>query len=136
MNEVTGTHHTSDAVEIDIEVNGVAHTRKVEPRLLLSDFLRQDLGLKGTHVGCEHGVCGACNVLINGATARSCLIFASQLDGAKIETVESLGRSDKPASAAESVLGEAWSAMRVLRGIKTVREFWLGRTIRRPHGRQ
>ena len=94
MKEVTGAQHTHDAVEIDIEVNGVGHTRKVEPRLLLSDFLRHELGLKGTHVGCEHGVCGTCTVLINGATARSCLIFASQLDGAKIETVESLGRVD------------------------------------------
>jgi aerobic carbon-monoxide dehydrogenase small subunit len=94
MKEVRGAQHTHDGVEINIEVNSVAHTRRVEPRLLLSDFLRHELGLKGTHVGCEHGVCGTCNVLINGATARSCLIFASQLDGAKIETVESLGRVD------------------------------------------
>jgi len=94
MKEVTGAPHAHDAVEINIEVNSVAHTRRVEPRLLLSDFLRHELGLKGTHVGCEHGVCGACNVLIDGVTARSCLIFASQLDGAKIETVESLGSVD------------------------------------------
>jgi carbon-monoxide dehydrogenase small subunit len=81
-----------ETIQINVEVNGVAYTRYVEPRLLLSDFLRQELGLTGTHVGCEHGVCGSCNVMVDGATARSCLVFASQLDNAKIETVESLGR--------------------------------------------
>jgi carbon-monoxide dehydrogenase small subunit len=81
-----------ETVQINVEVNGVAYMRYVEPRLLLSDFLRQELGLTGTHVGCEHGVCGVCNVMVDGATARSCLVFASQLDNAKIETVESLGR--------------------------------------------
>jgi len=91
MNKIV-TRTALDSVEINVEVNGVAYTRNVEPRLLLSDFLRQELGLTGTHVGCEHGVCGACNVMIDGATARSCLVFASQLDNAKIETVESLGR--------------------------------------------
>jgi len=63
----------------------------VEPRLLLSDFLRVDLGLTGTHVGCEHGVCGACTIIVNGDSARSCLMLAVQADGAMIETVESLG---------------------------------------------
>ena len=94
MNEISHvTEGTAmETVRINVEVNGVAHTRYVEPRLLLSDFLRQELGLTGTHVGCEHGVCGSCNVMVDGATARSCLIFASQLDNAKIETVESLGR--------------------------------------------
>src|SRR5262245_56226723 len=91
MNKIV-TRTALDSVEINVEVNGVAYTRNVEPRLLLSDFLRQELGLTGTDVGCEHGVCGACNVMIDGATARSCLVFASQLDNAKIETVESLGR--------------------------------------------
>jgi carbon-monoxide dehydrogenase small subunit len=81
-----------ETIQINVEVNGVAYTRYVEPRLLLSDFLRQELGLTGTHVGCEHGVCGSCNVMVDGATARSCLVFASQLDNVKIETVESLGR--------------------------------------------
>jgi carbon-monoxide dehydrogenase small subunit len=81
-----------ETIQINVGVNGVAYTRYVEPRLLLSDFLRQELGLTGTHVGCEHGVCGSCNVMVDGATARSCLVFASQLDNAKIETVESLGR--------------------------------------------
>jgi aerobic-type carbon monoxide dehydrogenase small subunit (CoxS/CutS family) len=79
------THH------ITVTVNGVVYEKDVEPRMLLADFLRETLGLTGTHVGCEHGVCGACTVLINGDSVRSCLTFAVQLDGAEIETVESLG---------------------------------------------
>jgi len=80
-----------DPVAIRITVNGVEYEKSVEPRLLLSDFLRNDLGLTGTHVGCEHGVCGACTVLVNGDSARSCLFLAVQLDGAQVETVEGLG---------------------------------------------
>jgi len=76
---------------IKVTVNGVAYERTVEPRLLLSDFLRHTLGLTGTHVGCEHGVCGACTVLVGGDSMRSCLLFAVQVDGAAVETVESLG---------------------------------------------
>ena len=71
-------------------VNGVKVTREVSVRMLLSDYLRHELGLKGTHVGCEHGVCGACTVLIDGRSARSCLSFAVQASGAEICTVESL----------------------------------------------
>ncbi|KHK90462.1 (2Fe-2S)-binding protein [Novosphingobium malaysiense] len=81
-------------VAITVSVNGVAHTREVEPRLLLSDFLRHKLGLTGTHVGCEHGVCGACTVLLDGYSARSCLTLAVQVDGCTIETVESQGTQD------------------------------------------
>jgi len=77
--------------KIKLTVNGVVYERTVEPRLLLSDFLRVDLGLTGTHVGCEHGVCGACTIIVNGDSARSCLMLAVQADGAMIETVESLG---------------------------------------------
>lgn len=77
--------------DITVTVNGRAYRRNVEPRLLLSDFLRQELGLTGTHVGCEHGVCGACTVLVEGTSARACLMFAVQCDGKTIETVESLG---------------------------------------------
>jgi carbon-monoxide dehydrogenase small subunit len=77
---------------ITVTVNGVAYEKAVEPRLLLADFLRQTLGLTGTHVGCEHGVCGACTVLVDGDSMRSCLLFAVQLDGSRIETVEGLGR--------------------------------------------
>lgn len=80
-----------EAVSIRITVNDVVYRRSIEPRLLLSDFLRVDLGLTGTHVGCEHGVCGACTVLVNGDSARSCLFLAAQLDGATVETVEGLG---------------------------------------------
>jgi aerobic-type carbon monoxide dehydrogenase small subunit (CoxS/CutS family) len=79
------------SVDITVTVNGEQHAGAVEPRLLLADFLRHTLGLTGTHVGCEHGVCGACTVLIDGDSARSCLMFAVQADGRSIETVESLG---------------------------------------------
>ncbi|MEE2822200.1 MAG: (2Fe-2S)-binding protein [Acidobacteriota bacterium] len=75
---------------IKVTVNGEEYHRQVEPRRLLSDFLREDLDLSGTHVGCEHGICGACTVLFNGQTARSCLMFAIQADGAEITTVEGL----------------------------------------------
>ena len=81
----------SETQRISLTVNGVVYEKDVEPRLLLADFLRETLGLTGTHVGCEHGVCGACTVLLNGDSVRSCLTFAVQLDGAEIETVESLG---------------------------------------------
>jgi carbon-monoxide dehydrogenase small subunit len=73
-----------------VHVNGRSYTERVPPRLLLSDFLRHHLGLTGTHVGCEHGVCGACTVLLDGAAVRSCLLLAVQIDGAQITTVEGL----------------------------------------------
>ena len=76
---------------VTVTVNGRQYERSVEPRRLLSDFIREDIGLTGTHVGCEHGICGTCTVLMNGATARSCLTFAVQAHGAEITTVESLG---------------------------------------------
>ena len=75
---------------INIKVNGKAYERDVEPRLTLADFLRHDLHLGGTHVGCEHGICGVCNVLIDGRSARSCLTLAVQMDGAQVTTVEGL----------------------------------------------
>jgi carbon-monoxide dehydrogenase small subunit len=84
----------SDTFEIVVTVNGTRHQRTVEPRLLLSDFLRHDLSLTGTHVGCEHGVCGACTILFDGQPARSCLIFAVQANGHEITTVEALGTPD------------------------------------------
>ena len=74
-----------------VTVNGTSYEREVEPRLLLSDFIRHDLGLTGTHVGCEHGVCGACTILFDGQPVRSCLIFAIQADGHALATVEGLG---------------------------------------------
>ena len=78
--------------EIAVTVNGRLYREAVEDRLLLSDFLRGRLGLTGTHVGCEHGVCGACTVRVDGVAARSCLLFAVQADGAEIVTVEGLAR--------------------------------------------
>jgi len=83
-----------DAVRVRVDVNGVEVERTVEPRLLLSDFLRHDVGLTGTHVGCEHGVCGACTILLDGAAVRSCLLFAVQVDGHSLETVEGLATGD------------------------------------------
>ena len=73
-----------------VTVNRARYERAVEPRLLLSDFLRNELGLTGTHVGCEHGVCGACTVLLDGEAVRSCLVFAVQADGRAVTTVEGL----------------------------------------------
>ncbi len=84
------TPTTSDVVAVSVQVNGERRERSVEPRMLLSDFLRHELGLTGTHVGCEHGVCGACTVLLDGDPVRSCLLFAPQVDGLEVRTVESL----------------------------------------------
>ena len=80
----------ADRRTVRVTVNGACVEREVEPRLLLSDFIRHEAGLTGTHVGCEHGVCGACTVLLDGAPVRSCLMFAVQTEGASVETVESL----------------------------------------------
>ena len=80
---------------IRVTVNGIRYERSAEPRLLLSDFLRQELGLTGTHVGCEHGVCGACTVLLDGSAVRSCLLFAVQADGHAVTTVEGLSSGDQ-----------------------------------------
>ena len=76
--------------EVRVTVNGASAEAVIDPRMLLSDFLRDRLGLTGTHVGCEHGYCGACTVLVDGASARSCLTLAVQIDGASVQTVESL----------------------------------------------
>ena len=81
--------------DITVTVNGHKYEARVEPRLLLSDFLRDTLGLTGTHVGCEHGVCGACTILVNGDSVRSCLTLAVRADGAEIVTVEGLGSRDQ-----------------------------------------
>ncbi len=82
-------------LRVKLTVNGVAHEAAVEPRLLLSDFLRHTLGLTGTHVGCEHGVCGACTIIVDGDSMRACLMLAVQADGRAIETVEGLGTIGK-----------------------------------------
>jgi carbon-monoxide dehydrogenase small subunit len=83
---------TATKIPVRLMVNDKEYIREVEARYLLVDFLRHELGLKGTHVGCEHGVCGACTVLIDGRTARSCLQFAVAVDGAAITTVEGIAR--------------------------------------------
>jgi aerobic-type carbon monoxide dehydrogenase small subunit (CoxS/CutS family) len=77
-------------MDVELTVNGRRVREQVEPRLLLSDFLRHRLGLTGTHVGCEHGVCGACTVRVDGAAVRSCLLLAVQADGTEVQTVEGL----------------------------------------------
>lgn len=82
---------TETTIEITLTVNGQPYTRRVEARMLLSDFLRHTLGLTGTHVGCEHGVCGACTILVDGSSVRACLMLAVQADGCVIGTVEGLG---------------------------------------------
>ena len=87
--ELSGTS-VNDSVQVTLTVNGKRYTRTVEPRMLLSDFLRHELGLSGTHVGCEHGVCGACTVQLDGQPARSCLTFAVQAQPHAVSTVEGL----------------------------------------------
>jgi aerobic-type carbon monoxide dehydrogenase small subunit (CoxS/CutS family) len=77
-------------ISVDVLVNGRRYREEVEARLLLSDFLRHGLGLTGTHVGCEHGVCGACTVRLDGVAVRSCLVLAAQVDGSELVTVEGL----------------------------------------------
>jgi aerobic-type carbon monoxide dehydrogenase small subunit (CoxS/CutS family) len=80
----------SPPIDIRLTVNGARREGRCEPRKLLVDFIREDLGLTGTHAGCEHGVCGACTILYNGEAARSCIMFAVQADGAELVTVEGL----------------------------------------------
>jgi carbon-monoxide dehydrogenase small subunit len=80
--------------QVDIRVNGELRTATVEPRLTLADYLRERCGLTGTHLGCEHGVCGACTVLVEGEAVRSCLVFAVQAEGQDVTTIEGLGAPD------------------------------------------
>ena len=87
---MTTSTRMPERVEVTVTVNGREHRRQVEPRMHLADFLRHELGLTGTHIGCEQGVCGNCTVLVNGQAVKSCLIFAPQADGQRVTTVESL----------------------------------------------
>jgi aerobic carbon-monoxide dehydrogenase small subunit len=91
---------------VGVSVNGVARQTRVEPRMTLADFLRERCGLTGTHLGCEHGACGACTVLLDGAAVRSCLIFAVQTDGMEVTTVEGVASPDGELSAVQSALRE------------------------------
>jgi aerobic carbon-monoxide dehydrogenase small subunit len=84
-----------EKVSITLTINGVKRTATVEPRRSLVDFLRHDMGLLGTHVGCEHGVCGACTVMLDSRTVRSCLLFAAQADGAEVLTIEGLANGEE-----------------------------------------
>ena len=87
---MTMSDMATNRMSVKLTVNGTSYTRAVEPRLLLSDFVRNELGLTGTHVGCEHGKCGACTVLVDGRAVRACLMFAVQADGLGVETIEGL----------------------------------------------
>lgn len=91
-------------VEIELRVNGTPRRAAVPPRLTLADFLRERCGLTGTHLGCEHGVCGACTVLLDGDAVRACLVFAVQADGADVTTVEGLGGPDGGLSPVQAAL--------------------------------
>ena len=85
----------NDIATVKLTINGVAREGRCPPRKLLVDFIREDLALTGTHVGCEHGVCGACTILVNGEAMRSCLMLAIQADGAELITVEGLAKDGK-----------------------------------------
>ena len=98
-------------IPFTVTVNGTAYQREVEPRLLLTDFLRHGLGLTGTHVGCEHGVCGACTIRFDGTPVRACLIFAVQANGHGITTVEGL-------TPARGVLSPLQQAFRDMHGLQ------------------
>ena len=97
----------SELHTVKLKVNGQTYERQVEPRLLLSDFLRHELGLSGTHVGCEHGVCGACTILYDGVAARSCLMFAVQANGHALTTVEGLAASESELHPLQQAFHEA-----------------------------
>ncbi|HLE27220.1 MAG TPA: (2Fe-2S)-binding protein [Anaerolineales bacterium] len=97
----------SELHAITVTVNGTAYERRVEPRLLLSDFLRHELGLTGTHVGCEHGVCGACTILFEGQAARSCLMLAVQASRRSLTTVEGLAQSQSELHPLQQAFWEA-----------------------------
>ena len=91
-----------DDLAIELTVNGVRRRAVVPPRLMLADFVRDTLGLTGTHLGCEHGACGACSVLLDGEAVRSCLMFAVQADGAEVTTIEGIGGADGELSAVQA----------------------------------
>jgi carbon-monoxide dehydrogenase small subunit len=93
-------------IDITLTVNGAPVSAEVEPRLLLSDFIRHELRLTGTHVACEHGVCGACTVIVDGEPARSCLMLAAQAHGKQVTTIEGVAGADEALSEVQQALGE------------------------------
>ena len=95
-----------DKILVRLEVNGESREAEVEPRRTLADFLREDLNLTGTHLACEHGFCGSCNVLLDGETVRSCLLFAVQARGRSLETVEGLAARDGTLSALQQAFSD------------------------------
>jgi carbon-monoxide dehydrogenase small subunit len=97
----------SDPIAVSVTVNGEPHRARVDARKTLADFLRDDCVLTGTHLGCEHGVCGACTVLLDGAAVRSCLIFAVQADGAEVTTVEGMAGPDGELSTVQAAFRDA-----------------------------
>ena len=118
----------SDFVAVRLTVNGAPRDGRCPPRKLLVDFLREDLALTGTHVGCEHGICGACTILVDGEAARSCLMLAVQADGAEITTIEGLMKDGAlhPLQAPESAQGQNDRVTRqVVRDIKGRRRRFL-----------
>ncbi|MBH0780672.1 (2Fe-2S)-binding protein [Nocardia bovistercoris] len=98
-------------IDIEVRINGARRRDRVPPRLTLADYLRERCGLTGTHLGCEHGVCGACTVMLDGAAVRACLIFAVQADGAEVTTVEGI-------AAADGTLSPVQSAFRAEHGLQ------------------
>jgi len=92
---VRGGFELANEVEVEVTVNGQPFKRRVQPRLLLVDFLRDELGLTGTHIGCDTGHCGACTVMLDGVTVKSCLLLAAQADGSEVQTIEGVSRREK-----------------------------------------
>jgi len=117
----------AESIPLSLRVNGQDHRALVEPRKLLSDVLREDCGLTGTHVGCEHGVCGACTVLVDGRPTRSCLVYAVQMPGHEITTIEGIA-ADGRMSAVQQALHEAHGLQCgfCTPGIVITMEAWLG----------
>lgn len=97
----------SQTHSIQVTINGTPYTHEVEPRLLLADYIRQVVGLSGTHIGCEHGVCGACTILLDGQAVRSCIMLAVQADGHELTTVEGLAQDEKSLHPIQEAFWEA-----------------------------